>query len=73
MENTNTLDRRIAAAKAKRDAEEIAAGSGPIVESEWMGGTRYRIANVRHGVMPARRIYDSHEAMMAAFESAQAK
>lgn len=66
----NNLDERLEASRQKLEAEEIASGSGPIVESEWLGGTRYRIAGIRHGVMPAQRVFNSQEEMMRAFSAA---
>ncbi len=65
-----TIDQRIEAARQKRDAAE---GDKPIVETEWLGGTNYRIANVRHGAMPTQRTFSSHEALMSAFERANSK
>lgn len=69
-EKAAEVDKRIAASAAKLNAEEIAAGSGPIVESLWLGGTKYKIVGVRHGVMPSQRVFKSHGAMMVAFHAA---
>lgn len=66
------LEQRIEAARLAVEAREIAEGSGPIAETEWLGGTKYRIAGVRHGVMPVQRDFTSYEEMMVAFREANA-
>lgn len=74
MQKVNAdLDARIEASRLKIEAEEIANNSGPIVVSEWLGGTKYRIANVRHGVMPDQRTFSTYKAMMDAFNAVQSK